>query len=122
LYLKETWQGEKISDYVQILIEQLQGDANIKFLINARIQDVEGFVGNFKIPVQTDVETVLEHGVTIIACGAEEFKPDDYLYGLAPQVLTGLELQVKLKADRAFERRPHGGICPMCGIATLYRF
>ena len=102
-YLKETWQGEKIDHFVQSLIEQVQSDENIKVLLNARIQDVDGFVGNFKTTVQTDDETVLEHGVTIIACGAVEFKPDDYLYGVDPRVMTGLELQDKLKADRAFD-------------------
>ncbi len=39
----------------------------------------------------------------IIACGAAEFKPDNFLYGLDPRVMTGLELQDKLKADRAFD-------------------
>jgi heterodisulfide reductase subunit A len=36
---------------------------------------------------------VLEHGVTIIASGASELKPDRYLYGQDPRVVTGLELQ-----------------------------
>jgi heterodisulfide reductase subunit A len=103
LYLRETWQGEKISHYVQNLIEQVQSDENITVLLNADIQNVDGFVGNFKTTVQTDGESVLEHGVTIIACGAEEFKPDNFLYGLDPRVMTGLELQDKLKADRAFD-------------------
>ena len=103
LYLGETWQGEKISQYVQNLIEQVQSDENIKVLLNADIQNVDGFVGNFKTTVQTEGESVLEHGVTIIACGAMEFKPDNFLYGLDPRVMTGLELQDKLKADRAFD-------------------
>ena len=103
LYLRETWQGEKISDYVQNLIEQVQSDENIKVFLNADIQNVDGFVGNFKTTVQTDSERVLEHGVTIIASGAGEFKPDNFLYGLDPRVMTGLELQDKLKADPAFD-------------------
>jgi len=103
LYLRETWQGENISHYVQKLVEQVQRDENIKVFLNARIQSVEGFVGNFKTTVQTDGESVLEHGVTIIASGAEEFKPDNYLYGLDPRVMTGLEFQGKLKADRDFD-------------------
>ena len=103
LHLRETWQGEKISHYVQNLIEQVQSDENITVLLKARIQNVDGFVGNFKTTVQTDCESVLEHGITIIACGAEEFTPDNFLYGLDPRVMTGLELQDKLKEDRAFD-------------------
>mgnify|MGYP000656346965 CR=1 FL=1 len=69
-YLKETWRGEKIDHFVQTLIEQVQRDANINVLLNAHIQNVDGFVGNFKTTVQTDGESILEHGVTIIASGA----------------------------------------------------
>ncbi len=74
VYLNETWQGEKISRYVKDLIEQVQTDENIKVFLNARIQNVDGFVGNFKTTVQTDGESVLDHGVAIIAswrCGVQ---------------------------------------------------
>ena len=38
---------------------------------------------------------ILEHGITIIASGASEFKPDQYLYGKDPRIMTGLELDQK---------------------------
>jgi heterodisulfide reductase subunit A len=38
----------------------------------------------------------LEHGIAIIATGASELKPDQYLYGQDPRVLTSLELDRKL--------------------------
>jgi heterodisulfide reductase subunit A len=104
LHLQETWQGEKITHHVQNLIEQVQNDENITVFLNSHIQNVDGFVGNFKTTVKNDEEGVLEHGVAIIACGAEEFKPDNFLYGQDPRVMTGLEFQGKLKANRAFDR------------------
>jgi len=62
--------------------------------MNSQIQQVEGFVGNFKTTVQNNGNSgVLEHGVTIIASGASELKPDEHLYGQDPRVVTGLELQ-----------------------------
>jgi heterodisulfide reductase subunit A len=104
LYLNETWQGEKIGRFVEDLINQVQNDKNISVHLNADIRSVDGFVGNFKTSVQTDSATaVLEHGVTIFACGAAEFKPDTYLYGQDDRVLTGLELQLKLKQASSFE-------------------
>jgi heterodisulfide reductase subunit A len=103
LHLRETWQGEKINHYVKNLIEQVQTDENIHVILNARIQNVDGFVGNFKTTVHTDSERVLEHGVTIIASGAVELDPDNYLHNQDPRVLTGLEFQQKLKADRDFD-------------------
>ena len=104
LYLNESWQGEKIGRFVEDLINQVQNDKNINVHLNADIRSVDGFVGNFKTSVQADSATaVLEHGVTIIACGAAEFKPDNYLYGQDDRVLTGLELQLKLKQASSFE-------------------
>jgi heterodisulfide reductase subunit A len=103
-YLNETWQGEKIGRLVEDLISQVQNDKHIDVFLEADIRDVEGFVGNFKTTVQADGrKTVLEHGVTIIACGARELKPENYHYGQDDRVLTGLELQLKLKEASSFE-------------------
>jgi heterodisulfide reductase subunit A len=104
LYLNETWQGEKVGRYVEDLIHQVQNDKKIKVHLNSDIREVDGFVGNFKTTVQaSDKTSVLEHGVTIIACGAAEFKPDYYFYGQDDRVLTGLELQLKLREASSFE-------------------
>ena len=54
---------------------------------------MEGFVGNFKSTVSSNGnENALEHGIAIIATGANEFKPSEYSYGEDPRVLTQLEL------------------------------
>jgi heterodisulfide reductase subunit A len=104
LKLNETWQGEKIGRFVEDLINQVQADENVNVYLNAEISDVDGFVGNFKTTIDADGATAaLEHGVTIIACGAAEHKPENYLYGQDVRVLTGLELQVKLRDAAAFE-------------------
>lgn len=53
-------------------------------------------MGNFQTTIEAaGKEQVIDHGVAIIATGAEEFKPDQYLYGEDPLVLTGLELDRK---------------------------
>ncbi|MFZ0483959.1 MAG: FAD-dependent oxidoreductase, partial [Desulfobacterales bacterium] len=93
-HLHETWRGEDIQGYLTQLKDTIQSDDNIEVFLNAKITQVDGFVGNFKTTVTTNGENrVLEHGVTIIASGASEFKPDGYLYGQDSRVVTGLELQ-----------------------------
>jgi heterodisulfide reductase subunit A len=104
LFLNETWQGEDIGRFVADLIYHVQNHPSINVHLNAGILDVDGFVGNFKTTVQKGAETfILEHGVTIIACGAAELKPDNYLYGQDDRVLTGLELQLKIKEGSPFK-------------------
>ncbi len=92
--LHETWRGEDIQGYLTELTDAVQSDDNIEVFLKAKITQVDGFVGNFKTTVHQEGEnTVIEHGVTIIASGASEYKPDGYLYGKDSRVVTGLELQ-----------------------------
>ena len=93
-HLNETWRGEDIQGYLTQLTDAVQSDDNIEVFVNARITQVDGFVGNFKTTISQNGENrILEHGVTLIASGASEFKPDGYLYGQDSRVVTGLELQ-----------------------------
>ncbi len=94
--LYETWRGEDIQQNLAKMIDDVQSDDKIRVLLKTEIKKVDGFVGNFETIVQMDgKEETLKHGVTIIASGASEFKPDEYLYGKDTRVLTGLELDQK---------------------------
>jgi heterodisulfide reductase subunit A len=100
LNLYETWQGEDVQENLAGLIRDIESDPNIDILTGTQVKKVEGFVGNFQTAVDTaGKEQVVEHGVAIIATGAQEFKPDGYLYGEDPRVLTGLELDRKFIDD-----------------------
>ncbi len=100
LNLHETWQGESVQEELTKIVSDVESDQNIKVLKSAELKGVDGFVGNFQTTVETDgKEQVIEHGVAIIATGATEFKPDAYLYGKDPRVLTGLELDRKFIED-----------------------
>jgi heterodisulfide reductase subunit A len=94
--LYETWRGEDIQQNLAKMIDDVQSDDKIRVFLKTEIKKVDGFVGNFETTVQMDgKEETLKHGVTIIASGASEFKPDEYLYTKDPRVLTGLELDQK---------------------------
>jgi len=93
-HLHETWQGEDIQQYLSGLIKEVQSDKSTEIFLNSHIKQVDGFVGNFKTTIENNSKSiVLEHGITIIASGASEFVPDQYLYGNDRRVVTGLELQ-----------------------------
>jgi heterodisulfide reductase subunit A len=98
LNLNETWQAEPVGPFLDKLVNDVKSDENIEIFLNAKVDNVDGFIGNFKTTLQTNGDSqFLEHGVTLIASGAEEFKPDDYLYGQDQRVLTGLELQKRIR-------------------------
>ena len=104
LQIQETWRGEDVQENLKRIIGVVEADENIDVYLNSEITDVQGFVGNFKTTVR-DADhgsRELEHGVTLIASGASEFKPEQYLYGRDERVLTGLEL------DRQSDRPDSG--------------
>jgi heterodisulfide reductase subunit A-like polyferredoxin len=92
--LYHTWDGQDIQENLKRLIDDINSDERTETYLKAEIKEVEGFVGNFTTTISIDgkEEEKLEHGVTIIATGADELKVDDYLYGKDPRVLSSLEL------------------------------
>ncbi|ACL06761.1 Heterodisulfide reductase, subunit A-like protein [Desulfatibacillum aliphaticivorans] len=95
--LHKTWKGEDVQKYLAQLISDIESNELITVHKNAEITNVEGFVGDFKTTFKVgEEETTYNHGVTIFACGATEYKPTEYLYGQDPRVVTNLELEKKL--------------------------
>jgi len=94
LRLKQGMQGENIPSFVAGLIEQVRQNELISVHTGAEVKEVSGYVGNFVTTLTTGEE--LQHGVTIIATGGEEYKPDAYLYGRNDRVLTQVELEEAL--------------------------
>jgi heterodisulfide reductase subunit A len=104
LNLNETWQSERVAPFLNNLITDVISNENIEVCLNANVTGADGFIGNFKTTIQSNGDSqVLEHGVTLIASGAKEFKTEDYLYGRDQRVLTGLELQKKILNGDEFD-------------------
>jgi heterodisulfide reductase subunit A-like polyferredoxin len=96
-----TWKGEDVRQNLRDLIRSVENDLQIDIRLDTEITDVEGFVGNFKTTLASNGnEEMVEHGIAVIATGATELKPVEYLYGQEPRVLTHLEL------DQRFMDKP----------------
>jgi heterodisulfide reductase subunit A2 len=100
LKLNTTWRGEDIQTFVKELVKTVEEHPRIKVYLGYQPKSGQGFVGQFKTlltPVGDETSTVeLEHGVVILASGANELKPDEYLYGQNPRILTHLDLDQKM--------------------------
>ena len=95
-----TVDGEDVQAYLADLIRKIKEHPQIRVYCNTWIVDAYGYVGNFTTEIMRYRGRVIEkinHGVTIIAIGAQEYKPDgEYLYGRDPRVLTQLELEEEI--------------------------
>jgi len=114
-HLHKTWRGEDMQRHLAKMIDEVNADARIDVHLNTEIKKVDGFVGNFETTVQRNGETeVLTHGVTLIATGASEFKPNEYLYGDDPRVLTGLELDMQFMENDASLQKLKSAVFIQC--------
>ena len=102
--LTATIEGEKIAPYISNLIKRVSGHPKIQALKQSLIVGFSGFKGNFTTEVIVGPEMYerkIEHGVVILATGANEYKPSEYLYGKDARVMTQVELAQKLEKDGA---------------------
>lgn len=79
-----------------IIKEVLEND-KVHVYLNTEVSDVEGYVGNFKTTLHCGgKKEEINHGIVIVATGAMEYRPTEYLYGADERVLTQHELEEKL--------------------------
>jgi len=90
-------EGEQVEPKLQRLIMMVSNHPKIQLFLDTQIKAINGSLGNFRTIIhQHNQEHALEHGVVIVAVGAEEYKPKEYLYGQDPRVMTQLELESRL--------------------------
>jgi heterodisulfide reductase subunit A len=100
-------EGRDIGAHVRGLIRRVKAHDKITTCTNARLESVDGFVGNFKSKVSIKRTKAapqiveVEHGVVILAAGGQESVPQEYLYGQNPRVKTLLEVS-QLAASEDF--------------------
>ncbi len=102
--LTATIEGADVKKYLAGLIAKVSNNAKIQVLTNALIVGFGGFKGNFTTEILVGPEMVqrkIDHGVVILATGANEYQPkeDEYLYGRNEKVMTQLELAARMEQE-----------------------
>jgi heterodisulfide reductase subunit A-like polyferredoxin len=93
--LTATIEGAKIGDYLKGLVQKVSSHPKIQILTRSLIVGFSGFQGNFTTELLVGpgmYARKIEHGVVILATGAHEYQPKEFLYGQDPRVMTQLEL------------------------------
>ena len=100
--LHHTIEGDDIRAYLDQLIGEVSSEKKIEVLTDARVAGFEGFQGNFVTEVAVGAngdKRSIGHGVIIVATGAGEYQPKEFLYGQDDRVVTQVELSDRL-ADK----------------------
>ncbi len=89
--------GDDPQQELRDMIRRVNDHPNITVWAGAKVRNVDGFVGNFKTSIEQDgKETEVEHGVVIVAIGAREHTPTEYMYGSDERVVTQRDLEGRL--------------------------
>jgi heterodisulfide reductase subunit A len=89
-----TLAGEEVQKFRAGLISAVGSHPNISVHLGAEVKKLDGHIGNFVSLLSTG-ETI-RHGVVIVATGGAPFRPDEYLLGKNPKVITQYELEESL--------------------------
>jgi heterodisulfide reductase subunit A len=99
--------GEKPQDELRYLVEKVKENDKVHLFTEAKIENIEGTIGNFKTKITTHGESKeFEHGVVIVATGAKEYKPKEYLYGQDERIITQLDLEQRLATNGKWLETP----------------
>jgi len=97
--IHHTIEGLDVQEYLHELVEQVSSDPLIHVHKESDVIGVSGYVGNFKTKVMVRPEgevREIDHGVAIIATGAEIYQPTEYLYKKHPAVFSVLEMEEEI--------------------------
>jgi heterodisulfide reductase subunit A len=89
-------------EIVKAKIDQIVKYPNIKVFTNTTIKDITGYIGNYKVTVQSNgTEETFDVSTVIVATGMQEVEPvDQFCYGENNHVVTQLQLEGLLKENR----------------------
>jgi len=92
-----TLEGDDVQSHLEHLIGDVEKDSRIHLMTETTVEKIDGFVGNFRTTVRNgNGEKELTHGVIVVATGAEEYQPKEFLYGKDARVITQKELEEKI--------------------------
>jgi len=89
-----TLENSNVGEYLKNLIEKINKNKLINVYKNTKIKSIDGCIGDFTIKTENGDE--FKAGVIIVATGAREYKPEEFMYGKDERILTQLEFGEKL--------------------------
>ncbi len=93
--------GEDLQAFLKETIEKVNSNDKIHVYTNSTINNIEGCVGDFKTTItQNGSESVIKHGVVLVATGGKSYEPTEYLFGQDGRIITQLDFEDKLSLGK----------------------
>ncbi|MFX1314543.1 MAG: FAD-dependent oxidoreductase [Promethearchaeota archaeon] len=107
-HIYHTLEGGDVQEFITDLIKKVQSNKLIHVYTDAEIENIDGYIGNFKTSIlhgKNKERTEFEHGVVIVAIGANEYQPKEYLYGNNSNVILQSEFEEMLNIDKGANKK-----------------
>jgi heterodisulfide reductase subunit A len=89
-----TLEGLDVQAYLRDLVHEVYRHPLVHVYTDAIVTGATGYVGNFVTTIKSERGVKeIRHGATVIAVGADAYRPTEYLYGKDDRVMTLLELE-----------------------------
>lgn len=101
-----TLEQDNVQAFLRDLKMKVNSNEKIKVFTQANIVNIAGYVGNFVTTIEhadTDAIEEFEHGVVVVATGALQYQPKEYMYGEDLRVITQNELERYLFSNYDFK-------------------
>jgi heterodisulfide reductase subunit A-like polyferredoxin len=86
--------------YLSQLLARVAASPHITVHLGSELEETRGHQGNFTSKVRTpDGKLTLQHGATIVATGAREYRGPEYGLGSDPRILTQQDFEARLADD-----------------------
>ena len=100
--IHRTLEGLDVRGHLAALIERVYGNPLVHVLTDSRTTGSSGYVGSFTTRVMRNGgkhgrQAEIKHGITVVATGAHEYQPTEYLYGRDERVVTLLDLEERIQ-------------------------
>ncbi len=100
---------------IKALIAKTKKHPKITVLCESSLANISGYVGNFTSTIEGfDGNTVINHGVVVIATGGKPYQPTQYSYGTSNRILTQIELEKQLDSKKPLPAACHSVVMIQC--------
>jgi heterodisulfide reductase subunit A-like polyferredoxin len=115
-HLSATCKGGDPQAFVQDLITRVTHNPHIEVLTDHQVIKSEGFVGNFRSTVacrSDPTQRLIEHGVTLVATGGQEYRGTAYELNGDPRIITQGDLEKQIATGQG-EQIPGSVVMLQC--------
>ena len=102
-HIQYLFNGDKPQHQLNWLRKRIAENEKVHLFTGATVAGIDGTIGDFTTKISANGHSAeIKHGIVVVATGAKEYQPQEYLYGQDDRVMTQRELEERLASGAEF--------------------